>query len=252
MSTKKNSTKKQLQEQLDKIKEIYEWDDDYNDDFIGSVKEREEIFIKYWGCPDIKEDYEKLQKENEELNKKKSIKWSRDFACPLIEKLKEENEKLHEEIYKRGHCEEVVENYEKGIMKRNKEIYELQKENGNLKEELSGYHQIKSKAILEEEEIVLGQHYPPGIIGMKNLVECWEYNLGYRKKYEELKEENEELKKQIPKKPRKCLSQKDKACLRRVRDVLGSFSDDDKASDDPTEDDWYDDETLKLLDRLLK
>ena len=69
---------------------------------------------------------------------------------------------------------------------------------------------------------------------------------------EKLEKKNEELRKQIPKKPRKCLSQKDKACLRRVRDVLGSFSDDDKASDDPTEDDWYDDETLKLLDRLIK
>ena len=145
-------TKKQLQEQLDKIKEIYEWDDDYNDDFIGSVKEREEIFKKYWGCPDIKEDYEKLQKENEKLN---------------------------------SNGQEQHDHYENEISN--------------------------------------------------------------------LKEENEELKKQIPKKPRKCFSQKDKACLRRVRDILGEFNADDKASDDPMANTWFaDDETLKLLDRLLK
>jgi len=58
--------------------------------------------------------------------------------------------------------------------------------------------------------------------------------------------------KQIPDKKGKKLSQRDKACLYCVRDILGSFSDDDKMSDDPVEDDWYDDETLKLLDRLLK
>lgn len=76
---------------------------------------------------------------------------------------------------------------------------------------------------------------------------------------EELKEVIEELKKQraffqsqIPDKKGKKLSQRDKASLRRVRNILGSFSDDDKASDDPIDDDWYDDETLKLLDRLLK
>lgn len=74
-----------------------------------------------------------------------------------------------------------------------------------------------------------------------------------------LKEGNEALnslvkmyKAQIPKKPRKCFSQNDKARLRRVRDILGEFNSDDKASDDPSNDDWFDDETLKLLDRLLK
>lgn len=46
----------------------------------------------------LKEDNEELKIEIEELNKKKSIKWSRDFAWPLIEKLKEENKKLKEKI----------------------------------------------------------------------------------------------------------------------------------------------------------
>lgn len=48
----------------------------------------------------LKEEIKELQEENEELNKKKSIKWSRDFACPLIEKLREENKYLRETIKK--------------------------------------------------------------------------------------------------------------------------------------------------------
>ena len=83
---------------------------------------------------------------------------------------------------------------------------------------------------------------------------------------EDIKEENKNLKEgnealnslvkmykaQIPKKPRKCFSQNDKERLSRVREILGSFASDDKMSDDPVGDSWYDDETLKLLDRLLK
>jgi hypothetical protein len=42
----------------------------------------------------------KLKEENEKLNKMKSIKWSREFAWPLIEKLKEENTKLMKEQIK--------------------------------------------------------------------------------------------------------------------------------------------------------
>ncbi len=47
----------------------------------------------------MKENAE-LKEENEKLNKMKSIKWSREFACPLIEKLKEENTKLMKEQIK--------------------------------------------------------------------------------------------------------------------------------------------------------
>jgi len=65
---------------------------------------------------------------------------------------------------------------------------EYEDENDELKEELSGYHQIKSSREVEgDENIVLGQIYPPGIVGMKNLVECWDFQ----------QKENEELKKEI-------------------------------------------------------
>tara|TARA_R100000657_G_C4683522_1_gene135017 strand:- start:1179 stop:2894 length:1716 start_codon:yes stop_codon:yes gene_type:complete len=56
-----------------------------------------------------------------------------------------------------------------------------------FKEQLEAIHSVRSKgANKEKEEFVLGQHYPPGVIGMKNLVECWEHNLGYREKYDKL------------------------------------------------------------------
>ena len=38
-----------------------------------------------------------------------------------------------------------------------------------LKKEIEHIHSIKSKGAGEKEELVLGQHYPPGVIGMKNL-----------------------------------------------------------------------------------
>jgi chromosome segregation ATPase len=59
-----------------------------------------------------------------------------------------------------------------------------------IKKELEAIHSIKSKGAGDEEEFVLGQHYPPGVIGMKELVKCWEYHLKENKK---LKEENKEL-----------------------------------------------------------
>ena len=58
---------KELEKENEKIKEIYEWNDEMDTDFIDSVKEREEIFKKYYDCPDIKEKYEELEKENEKL-----------------------------------------------------------------------------------------------------------------------------------------------------------------------------------------
>jgi regulator of replication initiation timing len=59
-----------------------------------------------------------------------------------------------------------------------------------IKKELEAIHSIKSTGAGDEEEFVLGQHYPPGVIGMKELVKCWEYHLKENKK---LKEENKEL-----------------------------------------------------------
>ena len=49
-------------------------------------------------CKRIVEENKQLKEEIEQLNKKKSIKWSREFAMPLIEKLREENKGLKKEI----------------------------------------------------------------------------------------------------------------------------------------------------------
>ena len=51
-----------------------------------------------------------------------------------------------------------------------------------IKKELEAIHSIKSKGVGDEEEFVLGQHYPPGVIGMKELVKCWEYHLKENKR----------------------------------------------------------------------
>ena len=51
-----------------------------------------------------------------------------------------------------------------------------------IKKELEAIHSIKSKGAGDEEEFVLGQHYPPGVVGMKQLVKCWEYNLKENKR----------------------------------------------------------------------
>ena len=62
-----------LRETMNEIKKIYDWEpwNDY-EGFIDSVKEREEVFKKYYSITDIKEKYEKLEEEIEglkELNK---------------------------------------------------------------------------------------------------------------------------------------------------------------------------------------
>ena len=67
----------------------------YNDkisDLEEYIEKREEDMEK------LEVENEKLKEEIEELNKKKSIKWSREYAMPLITQLKEENEKLKEKI----------------------------------------------------------------------------------------------------------------------------------------------------------
>ena len=97
---------------------------------------------------------DKLKKENEKLKEnEKGIMEEEDtghiLGCNSYEKFCQAicelnyNEKwiteLKEEIHKKGHCDEVVETYEKGIMKRNKEIFELKKEIEKLKEFALGY-----------------------------------------------------------------------------------------------------------------
>ena len=66
----------------------------YNDkisDLEEYIDKREEDMEK------LEVENEKLKEEIEELNKKKSIKWSREYAMPLITQLKEENEQLKQE-----------------------------------------------------------------------------------------------------------------------------------------------------------
>ena len=93
-----------LRETMNEIKKIYGWCDEIDDDFIGSVKEREEVFKKYYSCPDIKEKYEKLEEENEKLREAMEVgadvilKSLNEEQAKIIRELKEENEKLEEEI----------------------------------------------------------------------------------------------------------------------------------------------------------
>lgn len=163
--------------------------------------------------------------------------------------LQEENEKLKKEIEEYWKVDdEAIGGFVSGSFKSigehlkacfeekeriRKRFVETNKEFNKLKEQI--------------DELFDATDYPVDIIGdgysKVDAIYEWVHNRD---------EEIDELKKQIPKKPRKCLSQNDKACLRCVRDILGQFNSDDKASDDPTGDDWFDDETLKLLDRLLK
>ena len=61
-----------LRQTMEKIKEIYEWSDDLDDEniFLDVIRNREEIYDKYYDQPDIKEKYESLKEEYEKLNKK--------------------------------------------------------------------------------------------------------------------------------------------------------------------------------------
>ena len=84
------------------------------------------------------EENKKLKKENEELNKKKSIKWSREYATPRIKQLEKENEELK---FKNHKLEFQLSNptfdddYANEIIgDRNEEINKLKKENEELKD----------------------------------------------------------------------------------------------------------------------
>tara|TARA_R100001015_G_C4587436_1_gene143243 strand:+ start:141 stop:923 length:783 start_codon:yes stop_codon:yes gene_type:complete len=151
-----------------------------------------------------------------------------------IKNLKEDNEELKERQLPFGWTIDSIKNLqeERDELKAENteqscEIINLQGENEELKKYGKGYLLAEVKKLKEE-----NKNLKEGNEALNSLVKMY--------------------KAQIPKKPRKCFSQNDKARLRRVREILGSFASDDKASDDPCNDDWYDDETLKLLDRLLK
>ena len=77
---------KKLQEHLDKAREV-------SNKLIGENN----TTMPSQSC--LYRENKKLNDEIKELNKKKSIKWSREYAMPLITKLKEEL-KLKDEIIK--------------------------------------------------------------------------------------------------------------------------------------------------------
>jgi len=79
---------------------------------------------------ELKKQINKIKKERDELKQERN---------DLIERVEE----LKEECYERGHCEEVVEAYEKGILKRNNEITELKKEIEELKEQLRADKEVE-------------------------------------------------------------------------------------------------------------
>tara|TARA_R100000655_G_scaffold36467_1_gene70815 strand:+ start:361 stop:1032 length:672 start_codon:yes stop_codon:yes gene_type:complete len=100
-----------LRQTMEKIKEIYEWSDDLDDEniFLDVIRNREEIYDKYYDQPDIKEKYESLKEENEKLKEEvevsggvytdfKNMKDERDGLKVRWEELKEENENLKKQI----------------------------------------------------------------------------------------------------------------------------------------------------------
>ena len=93
-----------------------------------------------------------LLEEIKKLNQQKSIKWSRDFACPLIEKLKAENEKLFKFTIGGGEESEV----EKIIMeKMNKEFIDGNQEHWDDIGLFEGrdQHEVDSSSSDEEDPI---------------------------------------------------------------------------------------------------
>ena len=85
-----------MAETLKKIKEIYGWDEEINDDteLLEYVKYRESIYEKYYDSPNLKEDYEKLKEENKKLTEE----------MDELTHDKQELEKI-EEIWKEGTTE---------------------------------------------------------------------------------------------------------------------------------------------------
>ncbi len=107
---------------------------------IEELKEENENSIEIQAFEGYKIEYEKLEKEIkklkeeiEELNKKKSIKWSREYAMPLITQLKEENEKLKEKLrMEKLHTNKLI--HDDGSLR--DKIHKLEEEIKKLKEDL--------------------------------------------------------------------------------------------------------------------
>jgi len=155
-----------MAETLKKIKEIYGWDEEINDDteFLEYVKYRESIYEKYYDSPNLKEDYEKLKEENKKLTEE----------MDELTHDKQELEKI-EEIWKEGTTE---------VKQLEEEIFEWRK-----------------MASREFGDVSVDPWYPG-----------------------EVAIEIEDLKNQIPKKPRKCFSYNDKKVLESLLDDVECLS----------------------------
>ena len=102
-----------------------------------SNQSNNEIKMLHEVIADYKLQNEKLIEENKELNKRKSIKWSREFAWPLINKLEEQNIEWKEENeelkYEKKKLIEQIKNYDKQVGEWCSMNYKLQEENKELK-----------------------------------------------------------------------------------------------------------------------
>jgi len=112
----------ELKEEIEKLKEILD-DIELHPDYEDTIKSTIETAQK------------ELKKEIVELNKKKSIKWSREYACPLIKKLQEENEKL----------KEANDTFTLGAKRTIESNCKLYKENQALKEEIKKLKEENNK-----------------------------------------------------------------------------------------------------------
>ena len=195
-----------MAETLKKIKEIYGWDEEINDDteFLEYVKYRESIYEKYYDSPNLKEDYEKLKEENKlilsELGKydpwddtpnivsefdklKKDLDTNIEVRCNLETdnfKLASQIKKLTEEIDELTHDKQELEKIEEIWKEGDTEVKQL-------KEEIFEWRKMASR---EFGDVSVDPWYPG-----------------------EVAIEIEDLKNQIPKKPRKCFSYNDKKVL---------------------------------------
>ncbi len=167
-----------MAETLKKIREIYEWDDEINDDteFLASVKYRESIYEKYYDSPNLKEDYEKLKEENKKLTEE----------MDELTHDKQELEKI-EEIWKEG-TTEVKQLEEEVMMWR-----------------LAMSQSLSAKSPLDGEVT----YFTPAEASVE---------------IDDLKGQIEDLKNQIPKKPRKCFSYNDKKVLESLLDDVECLS----------------------------
>ncbi len=188
-----------MAETLKKIREIYEWDDEINDDteFLASVKYRESIYEKYYDSPNLKEDYEKL---------KKDLDTNIEVRCNLetdVFKLASQIKKLTEEMDELTHDKQELEKIEEIWKEGTTEVKQLEEE--VMMWRLAMSQSLSAKSPLDGEVT----YFTPAEASVE---------------IDDLKGQIEDLKNQIPKKPRKCFSYNDKKVLESLLDDVECLS----------------------------